>query len=364
MTPRRVRATRVVVVDPNQPAPEAVALAADVIRAGGLVAFPTETVYGLGAAALDAAAVAGIFDAKERPATDPLIVHVAAPSDLAAVSARVPPAAQALAARFWPGPLTLVVPRAPSVPAVVAAGLDTLAVRVPDHPVARAILEAAAVPVAAPSANRFSRPSPTTAAHVLADLDGRIDLVVDAGPTSIGVESTIVDCVADPPVVRRAGGVPIEALARVVPDVAAALHVAASPAEAQVAPGQLLRHYAPAARLTAFSGAPDAVAGRLARDARQQVGAGVRLGILAPDEVLVALAPAVAAAASGGRVVVESLGPWRRPEAAARALFAALRRLDDAGVHVILAAGPEPLGLGAAVWDRLRRAAEGRIVVV
>ncbi|MGE0812118.1 MAG: L-threonylcarbamoyladenylate synthase [Vicinamibacterales bacterium] len=363
MTPFRTRPTRVVAVDPIHPAPEAVRLAAEILRNGGLVAFPTETVYGLGAAALDADAVAGIFDAKERPPTDPLIVHLASPRDLDAVSARVPPAARALAARFWPGPLTLVVPRAPIVPAVVAAGLETLAVRVPDHPVARAILAEAGVPVAAPSANRFSRPSPTTAAHVLADLDGRIDLVVDAGPTTIGVESTIVDCVADPPVVRRAGGVPIEALAGVVPAIAA-VHAAASAAEAQVAPGQLLRHYAPSARLTAFAGAPDAVAVRLAREARHQVGAGVRLGILAPDEVLVALAPAVAAAASGGRVVVESLGPWRQPEMAARALFAALRRLDDAGVHAILAAGPEPLGLGAAVWDRLRRAAEGRVVAV
>jgi L-threonylcarbamoyladenylate synthase len=249
------------------------------------------------------------------------------------------------------------------VPLIVTAGRDTVAVRVPAHPVARALLAAAGVPVAAPSANRFSRPSPTTATHVLADLDGRVDLVLDAGSTDIGVESTIVDCSVTPPVVRRAGGVPIEQLREVVPAIVAA-DVVADVGTAQLAPGQLLRHYAPTAPLTAYAGEPAAVVTHVAREIRRLVGAGSRVGVLAPEETLLALAPEIAASASHGRVMVASLGARDDAAAAARVLFARLRELDAAGVDVILAVGPVRDGLGAAVWDRLRRAAEGRVVPV
>ena len=350
-------------VDRANPDIAIIADAAARLRAGELVVFPTETVYGLGAHALDAAAVARIFAAKGRPSTDPLIVHVAHADALAQLARDVPAAAHALAARFWPGPLTLVLHKRPEVPGIVTAGLDTVAVRVPAHPVARALLVAAGVPVAAPSANRFSRPSPTTAAHVLADLDGEVDLVIDAGPTDIGVESTIVDCTVAPPVVRRAGGVPFDALAEVVPDLIVADTVT-DVRDAQTAPGQLLRHYAPDARLTVYAGTPAAVVARLASDARAHVGRGARVGVLAPEDDLMALAPEVAAAAARGRVVVASLGPRDDPAAAARVLFGALRTLDGERVDVIIAAGPARHGLGAAVWDRLRRAAEGRVIPV
>lgn len=355
------RATLRLVVDAASPDPSAIARAARVLASGGLVVFPTETVYGLGAHALDAAAVAGIFAAKERPTTDPLIVHLASAADLPRVAASVPAPAAALAARFWPGPLTLIVPRHADVPPEVTAGLPNVAVRVPAHPVAHALLAASGVPVAAPSANRFSRPSPTTAAHVLADLDTRVDIVLDAGPTDIGVESTIVDCTVMPPLVRRAGGVPFDALVAVVPDVTVADEVVGVD-RAQIAPGQLLRHYAPAARVTVYDAAPAAGVARLAREVRQLTARGLRVGVLAPDEALTALAPEIAAAAAAGRVVVATLGPRDDGAAAARALFAALRALDAGGAEVILALGPTRAGLGAAVWDRLRRAAEGRIV--
>jgi L-threonylcarbamoyladenylate synthase len=279
------------------------------------------------------------------------------------VAADVPPVAQALAARFWPGPLTLILHKAAHVPDRVTAGRPTVAVRVPAHPVAAALLHAAGVPVAAPSANRFSRPSPTSAAHVIADLDGRVDLVLDGGATPIGVESTIVDCTVSPPVVRRAGGVPVEALREVVPDIVTG-HAVASIDAAQVAPGQLLRHYAPQAPLTAYDGEPAAVVARLVREIRARVAEGTRVGLLAPDDILTALAPSMAGSAARGRVTVASLGRRADPEAAARALFARLRELDAAAVEVILAAGPVHDGLGAAVWDRLRRAAEGRVVPV
>jgi L-threonylcarbamoyladenylate synthase len=356
------RATRRLVVDPRHPDAAAIAAAAEVLRAGYLVAFPTETVYGLGADALSPDAVARVFAAKERPATDPLIVHLASAADLRRVAASVPAVAGAFADRFWPGPLTLILPRRSDVPPIVAAGLATVAVRVPAHPVAHALIAAAGRPIAAPSANRFSRPSPTTAAHVLADLDGRIDLVLDAGPSDIGVESTIVDCTGETPVVRRAGGVTIDALAAIAPSVAIQDGTAADPARPQAAPGQLLRHYAPRAPLTVYDGHVNDVVTRLAREIRTQVAGGDRVGLLAPDDVLVALAPSLAAGGARGRVVVESLGARAAAAHAARVLYAALRRLDDAQVDRIVAAAPERVGLGAAVWDRLRRAAEGRVV--
>ncbi len=198
---------------------------------------------------------------------------------------------------------------------------------------------------------------------MLLDLDGRVDLVLDAGPTDIGVESTIVDCTVSPPVVRRAGGLTFDALAAVVPGLRVADAVA-DVATAQVAPGQLLRHYAPNARLTVYTGAPAAVALRLAGAIRTHVGQGARVGLLAPEEDLLALAPEIAAAAARGRVVTASLGPRHRPDVAAQALFAALRALDASAVDVIVASGPDGSGLGAAVWDRLRRASEGRVVAV
>ncbi len=358
-----LRPTRRLAVDPLAPDPVAIAEAARVLVAGGLVVFPTETVYGLGANALDAAAVASIFAAKERPTTDPLIVHLAEAADLPRVAASMPAAATSLAARFWPGPLTLIVPRHGDVPEIVTAGLPSVAVRVPAHPVAQALLAAAGVPVAAPSANRFSRPSPTLAAHALADLDGRVDLLLDAGATDIGVESTIVDCTVTPPIVRRAGGVTLESLAETVPDLTVADELA-DVGVAQLAPGQLLRHYAPVARLTAYDGALDACVARVQRDVRQLTASGARVGVLAPDEALIALAPALAGPSSTGRIAVASLGRRADPRAAARLLFASLRTLDAAGTDVILAIGPARAGLGVAVWDRLRRAAEGRVVSV
>ena len=208
---RRVM-TEVVQVDPERPSQEDIARAAECLRRGGLVAFPTETVYGLGVHALDRAALRRLFEAKGRPTNDPLIVHVAAFDRVAPLVVDPPKHAAPLAARFWPGPLTLVMRRAPAVPLEVTAGLESVAVRVPAHPVARALLLAASLPVAAPSANLFSRPSPTRASHVLDDLNGRIDMVVDGGPTQVGVESTVLDLTVHPPAVLRPGAISVEML--------------------------------------------------------------------------------------------------------------------------------------------------------
>ena len=354
------RLTRVLEVDPSEPDPELIREAAVLLKAGALVAFPTETVYGLGAHALTEAAVLEVFEAKGRPATDPLIVHLWSEDEVAMVARDVPDVVRDLAARFWPGPLTIVLFKQPHVPSAVTAGRPTVGVRVPAHPVARALLEESRIPIAAPSANRFSRPSPTCAEHVLADLNGRIDLVLDGGPTPVGVESTVLDLTVSPPLVRRPGGVTIEALRAILPDVRAVTHVAGD-AEAQAAPGQLLRHYAPRARLTLYLGEPAAVTDRMGADTRQLTGAGQRVGILAPEEDLMALAPLLASLAAAGRVRFANYGARRDPARAARELFAALRRLDDDGVDEILASAPEGHDIGAAIHDRLTRAAEGRV---
>jgi L-threonylcarbamoyladenylate synthase len=320
---------------------DAIAEAADVIRAGGLVAFPTETVYGLGANALDEAAARRVFAAKERPADDPLIVHLASAADLPRVAGRRPRWLDELAARFWPGPLTLVLPRGSAVPLAVTAGGGTVAVRVPAHAVARALIEAAGVPIAAPSANRFGRTSPTTAAHVLEDLDGRIDMILDGGPTPVGVESTVLDLTSDPPVVLRPGGVAVERLRELLGD---RLAIGGSAGADLRSPGTHLRHYAPRARLDLFDG-PGAAAAAAAH-AASLVRAGWRVGaLLFEGDPLPEQADA--------RVLGDPPERW---------LYAALRSLDAAGVDVIVARMPAPDGLGLALRDRLRRAAEGRVV--
>ena len=310
-----------------------IAAAADLLAAGGTVAFPTETVYGLGADATDAGAVAAIYAAKGRPGFNPLIAHV--PDIDAALRHGVfDAAALRLARRFWPGPLTLVVPRAPGsgVCDLVTAGLDSLGLRVPDHPVARALLAATGRPVAAPSANRSGRVSPTEAAHVLGDLDGRIDGVVDGGATPVGVESTIVACLGGQPVLLRPGGVPREAIeAELGGPLASAVQDAQ---DAPLAPGMLASHYAPRAgvRLEATSVSPDEAV--------------LLFGSFRPQGL--DGQPQLNLSASGNVV-----------EAAAN-LFGMLRRLDGAGTASIAVAPIPQTGLGEAIVDRLRRAAAPR----
>jgi L-threonylcarbamoyladenylate synthase len=347
--------TRLITVDPASPDPDAITAAADCLRAGGLVAFPTETVYGLGVHALDRQAVRRLFDAKGRPATDPLIVHVASLADLEPLVLAVPPEALGLAARFWPGPLTLVLPRSPLVPDEVTAGLDTVAVRIPAHPVARALLDAVRLPIAAPSANLFSRPSPTLATHVLDDLDGRIDLIIDAGPTTVGLESTVLDLSGAIPTILRPGAVTAEMLRLVLPLIEARGQTADG-ASAMPSPGLLTKHYSPRAPLTLYEGEAAAVAARMAGDIRTAVAGGLRVGVIAADEDVL-----------GGpecpplRVI--RIGLSHELRVVASLLYAALRDLDAAGVDVILARQfPSDSGLGLAVQDRLRRAAAGRII--
>lgn len=317
--------------------PEAIEAAVRCLAGGGLVAFPTETVYGLGADATNGDAVARLYLAKGRPSFNPLIAHVA---DLAAARAlgRFDARAERLAAAFWPGPLTLVVPRTPAcnVSELATAGLDTIALRVPDHAVARALLVAFGRPVVAPSANRSGHVSPTTAAHVLVDLGGRIDLIIDGGPAPIGVESAIVACLGETPQLLRPGGVAREQIERAL---GCELLLPPTPAvaddEAPLAPGMLSAHYAPRSPL--------------------------RLGVkrVRPDEALLAFGPALPEGAGAAMAVLNLSERGDLIEAAAN-LFAHLRELDARAPHAIAVMPIPGEGLGAAINDRLRRAASPR----
>jgi L-threonylcarbamoyladenylate synthase len=331
--------TEVLPTDAAHPDAAAVARAAAVLRRGGLVAFPTETVYGLGASALDAAAVARVFAAKGRPSNNPLIVHLADPADAARVCATWPDAAARLAERFWPGPLTLVLPKRPDLPDAVTAGGPTVAVRVPAHAVARALIAAAGVPVAAPSANRSGYLSPTRAEHVLAGLDGRIDLVLDAGPVPGGIESTVLDLTGDPPRLLRPGLVsPAEIEAVVGPIVRPATKEAPA-AGVLPSPGMLSRHYAPRTPLELAADDGGARVEELRR-------AGLRVGWLT----------------FGAREVagVTVVAMPDDPDGYAARLYAALHALDGEGLDRIIVARPPEGDEWLAVRDRLRRAAADR----
>jgi L-threonylcarbamoyladenylate synthase len=323
--------------------------AASILRAGGLVALPTETVYGLGANALDKDAVGRIFEAKRRPSWDPVIVHVASWQMLEGLVEQVPKAARELMAAFWPGPLTLLLQRTAAVPDVVTAGRPLVGVRMPAHPVALQVIGRAGVPVAAPSANLFGHISPTTAQHVLDDLDGRIDAVVDAGPTPHGVESTVLDPSTSPMVIYRPGAVTAEQICAVAGRVElfpTGPELLETPVEALPSPGVGLRHYAPKARLVLVDGPLNSLDHRLAEAARMWPGE--RVGMLLPNEL-------AGAGVEGARVY--AWGRWDAPEEMAHELYAGLRALDAAGCTVIVCAAPPEHGIGTAIRDRLRKAA-------
>ena len=339
------------VVDPsnleNAEAEEALGRAAEIVRAGGLVALPTETVYGLGANALDGAAVKRIFEAKQRPAWDPIIVHISSLKMLEGLVEEVPEAARRLMEAFWPGPLTLLLRRTRAVPDAVTAGRALVGVRMPAHAVALEVIRRAGVPVAAPSANMFGHTSPTTAQHVLDDLDGRIDAVVDAGATAHGVESTVLDCCQSPMAIYRPGAVTaeqIQAVAGAAEVLRSGGGLEETPREALPSPGVGMRHYAPRARLVLVEGQLGELAARLGEAARGWDRE--RVGVMLPGEL----------SGLGLGAVEFTWGRWAAPEEMARELYAGLRTLDAQGCTVIVCPMPPAEGIGAAIRDRLRKA--------
>ena len=322
--------------------------AAAILRNGGLLGIPTETVYGLGADGLNAAAVRRIFTAKGRPQDNPLILHVPGASWLDLYCRSIPSAAYALAEAFWPGPLTMILRRREHVPNVVTCGLNTVGVRCPKHPVTLEIIRAANVPVAAPSGNLSGRPSPTCAAHMMEDMDGRINAIVDGGPCGVGVESTIIDLTAQPPRLLRPGGLPLEALRDVLGEVSVDKAVLSplAPGEKPKAPGMKYRHYAPKAPVMVVAGESR----RTARYIRRHLGD--HTGVICFDEYK-NMFPGC---------VVETIGPAGDPEEQARRVFDALRAFDGTDAAEIFAQCPANAGLGLAVANRLKKAAGFHVV--
>ena len=342
--------TNVLPIDALAPASASIERAAMLLHNGELVVFPTETVYGLGADALQVAAVEQIFIAKGRPFSDPLIVHIAAEDTLALLTSHVPFQARLLAEAFWPGPLTLILPAGPRVPRMITAGLETVAVH----------SEADRDSLAAPSANRFMHISPTTAQHALADLAGRVPLILDSGPCAVGVESTILDLCAEVPTILRPGGIGLEALRAIVANVQPPQrrpHTTSNEApdeKAQKAPGQLLIHYAPGVPTYLFEGTVEAMRTAMLTEVRKRQQQGELVGVLIADEDLATFQESGA--------FIYTLGSTL--EHIAAHLFAGLRTLEEAGVQIILCRSFEEHGLGLAVRDRLLKAAGGKVVHV
>lgn len=336
--------------------------AASVLRAGGLVAFPTETVYGLGANALDCDAVDKIYKAKGRPSDNPLIIHIADRNVLDSIVSEVPSSALSLMDSFWPGPLTMIMPKSSNIPSVITAGLDTVAVRMPSNPIALALIKKAGVPVAAPSANSSGKPSPTMAKHVIEDLSGKVDIIIDGGSTNVGVESTVLDITSRPPMILRPGGVTVEQLSKLLPAVgtdpaAACIYTIDSPAPRS--PGMKYRHYSPEASLLLIQGSPENTVAEISRRAELYIREKRSIGLLITEET---------AGHYGAELYtsckVLSLGSRKNPETLASNLFRCLREFDEKEVEVILAETPEEKGIGNAVMNRMVKAAGGNIIKV
>ena len=332
----------------------AIRRAGALIRAGRLVAFPTETVYGLGANGFDRVACARIYEAKGRPSDNPLILHVAGRAMVEEAAAGIPPMAEKLMAAFMPGPLTLILPRKPLVPDRITGGLDTVGIRAPEHPVARALIRAAGVPIAAPSANRSGRPSPTTASSVLRDMEGRIPLILDGGTCRVGIESTIVDCTGAVATILRPGAITREMLTEVLggcnldPALVGAKTVPR-------APGMKYRHYAPKADMTLYCGAPAKMAAAFRREVRRLLKEGRKPGVLASHETC----SGVAGLLPESRV--RDYGAQGDLSAIASHIYEGLIAFDATDADVLLAEGVAEGGLGLAIMNRLRKASGGRV---
>lgn len=344
--------TRIIQIEEENMDRQGVAQAGEIIKAGGLVAFPTETVYGLGGDALNPYSSQKIYAAKGRPSDNPLIVHIAEFEALSRIVREIPPTAVELARRYWPGPLTMIFYKADCVPLATTGGLDTVAVRMPSHQTARALIAAAGGYVAAPSANRSGRPSPTSARYVIEDLDGRVDMIVDGGETDIGLESTIIDLTLDKPVILRPGYITEEMLEEVLGSVDVDTAAVENSHKAPRAPGMKYRHYAPKGSLTIVEGEEEQVMAFVNRQLSFYREKGSKSGVIATDET----------AKRYQADSVKSLGKRQDEQQIARHLFRALREFDDEGVEVIFAEGFRQGGIGTAVMNRLLKAAGHHVI--
>ncbi|MGD8190365.1 L-threonylcarbamoyladenylate synthase [Brevibacillus ginsengisoli] len=335
-----------------------IADAAQLLKTGEVVAFPTETVYGLGANALSNEAVEKIFTAKGRPSDNPLIVHIGDQSQLSMIARELPPHAKQVMGAFWPGPLTLILPKTDQVATRVTANLDSVGVRMPDHPVALELIRQAGVPIAAPSANRSGRPSPTTAQHVMEDLNGRIAGIIDAGSTGVGVESTVLDVTVEPPMILRPGGITLEQLQEIIPEVTIDPVFLATEDLKPRSPGMKYTHYAPQGELWIVAGNVEQTQNQMNHMLQEAKQLGRKTGVLATQETGEYWNQQESAD------IVLVCGSRHDLSSAARDLYGTLRQFDECGVQFIVAEAFSREGLGLAVMNRLEKAAGGRIINV
>ncbi|MDP4179825.1 MAG: L-threonylcarbamoyladenylate synthase [Bacillota bacterium] len=348
--------TEIIRIDKNNINVDKIKAAADILRVGRLVAFPTETVYGLGANALDEEAVKKIFAAKGRPSDNPLIVHVSDKEMIEGLVKKIPEKAFELMRQFWPGALTLIMEKADCIPHIITGGLNTVAIRMPSHPIALELIKVSQIPVAAPSANISGRPSPTEAEHVIHDLSGKVDLIIDGGSSNIGLESTVLDLTVDPPMVLRPGGVTLEQLRGLLKDVVvdpALLDITRSEFRPK-APGMKYTHYSPKADVIIVDGNIEAIVSKINELASNRISNGIKVGILATEQTR----------EKYKSCNVLSLGDRRKPETIAANLFKGLRELDLTGVEVIFTEAVDDTGVGLAIMNRMKKAAGFNIIKV
>lgn len=327
--------------------------AAGIIKSGGIVAFPTETVYGLGANGLDTEAVEKIFKAKGRPADNPLILHVCALSQVESLVEEISDTARMCMAQFWPGPLTILFKRSELVPDIVSAGLDTVAIRMPDNGIALKLIELSETPIAAPSANLSGRPSPTSFKHVKEDMMGKIDMIIDGGSTGIGLESTVLDLSGDLPMILRPGGVTLEQLKNLIPNIVFDKSIIDNSSSIiPKSPGQKYRHYAPKSEMILFGGDLGKVVDEIRKLSKAYLLDGKKVGIMCTDQTEDLYEDGI----------IISLGSRDEESTIAQSLFDTLRRFDEEGVDIILAESMDMSNLGSAIMNRLKKAASGKIV--
>ncbi|WP_034600630.1 L-threonylcarbamoyladenylate synthase [Clostridiisalibacter paucivorans] len=349
------KVTRVFDIDPNSIDFDKIKIGGDILKNGGTVAFPTETVYGLGANALDEGAISKIFEAKGRPQDNPLIVHISDIEEIYPLVREVPVEARRLMDKFWPGPLTIIFEKSQKIPLKITGGLNTVAIRMPSHSIARALIKSADMPIAAPSANTSGKPSPTTAEHVIADLMGKIDMVIDGGPTGVGLESTVLDLSAGIPTILRPGGITKEDILTIFPK------VNVDPAIIQKddklipkSPGQKYKHYAPKAKMKIVQGDIYKVSHKINQLVTEYVDKGLSVGIMATTETKDRY--------KEGNIIV--VGNRKCPETIATNLFKVLRDFDMLNVDIILAEGIEENGIGMAIMNRMNKASGGDIMYI
>ena len=346
--------TEIIDIDPNAIDMDKLTVAGEILKNGGTVAFPTETVYGLGANALDEIAIKKIFEAKGRPSDNPLIVHIANIEDLGPLVSDIPNHIHILMERFWPGPLTMVFRKSSIIPPGITGGLDTVAIRMPAHPIARALIAMAGVPVAAPSANLSGKPSPTQASHVVDDLFGRVDAIVSGGNCKVGLESTVLDVTGEVPMILRPGGVTKEELELVIGKVVVDQAIEGTDEKQLVpkSPGMKYTHYAPKAEVVVVEGNQQAIVKKIQQIQEEKQIAGMKVGIMATDETK----------DNYDNAQILSVGSRESLETITNNLFRVLREFDEIGVDIILAEAIDRKGLGEAIMNRLLKAAGYNIV--